>query len=330
MACNDQYQITVEPCNASGTNSTAISSPHIIQYPRQPKRDDGKWMSLGNIIGALIGKFANGDKLDQASDAEDTWEDLNDRLMGRGIQEWDRIQPERDLAKVADDHLADRANKDEGRSSSEWDYSEALRGCTDTLQKKLCDYVACGYQPDYDGILSRARADAQSMASVQLKEACRIANRYNTGMNRMVHSDILRAEMLAVVGATTRAREEERATMWKVNSELLFKGTEQMESMRVRRSELSRTYGQQGIANQSNRYAQHNDNGYKSLQIGSDMLASAGQNFAWLAESLRRSAEKDTGNFAALGALIGVLLPQFFCGGDVMGCNDECAASEGG
>ena len=54
------------------------------------------------------------------------------------------------------------------------------------------------------------------------------------------------------------------------------------------------------------------------------MLSSAEQNFAWLAESLRRSAEKDTGNFASLGALIIPLLMTVFTGSGFT-TEDPCA-----
>lgn len=76
--------IKVEPVSNSGTNGTCISSPHIVQYPKVPLRDDGKWMAIGGIIGSLIGKFANEGKLDDASSAEDTWRNLNDQLKGMG------------------------------------------------------------------------------------------------------------------------------------------------------------------------------------------------------------------------------------------------------
>ena len=80
--------IKVEPVSNSGTNGTCISTPHIVQYPKVPRRDDGKWMALGSIIGGLIGKFANEDKLNAASDAEDVWRDLNDKLKAQGLSEW--------------------------------------------------------------------------------------------------------------------------------------------------------------------------------------------------------------------------------------------------
>lgn len=32
---------------------------HILQFPRQPKRDDGKWVAIGSLIGSLLGKIAS-------------------------------------------------------------------------------------------------------------------------------------------------------------------------------------------------------------------------------------------------------------------------------
>ena len=63
---------------------------------------------------------------------------------------------------------------------------------------------------------------------------------------------------------------------------------------------------------ETNRYTGHTAEAEGSIKTGGDFLSSAGQNYAWLAESLRRSAEKDTGNFSALGALIIPLLLTAF------------------
>ena len=76
MACNDNVTITVDPVNVTGSNSTGISSPHIISYPRPPRNNSGKLQALGSIIGAFIGRLANSGKLDDASDAEDAWTNL--------------------------------------------------------------------------------------------------------------------------------------------------------------------------------------------------------------------------------------------------------------
>ena len=35
---------------SGGTNSPAFSANHIIQYPRQPKRVDGKWLDRTSVV----------------------------------------------------------------------------------------------------------------------------------------------------------------------------------------------------------------------------------------------------------------------------------------
>lgn len=326
MACQDQYQIEVQPSQASGVNSTAISSPHIIQYPKQPKRDDGKWMALGSIIGALIGKFANAGKMREASRTEDTWRDLNDRIRDQGQAEWDRAPGERHKADMADDDLGSRAEKESQRADVEYDYSEFLKACVDNLTAKACAIADCGYQPDYIGILRRAKADAEIIAQAKIDEACRSASRYNVGLRAVAQSDIRRATAMSIVGIAARQREEERATMWKINSELTTSTLNLIEGMRVRRQEVSGSYATRHASIQDRRFQVRNSNGYESIRLGGDLLASAGQNYAWLAESLRRSAEKDAGNFSSLGALIATLfLPQFFkdCSYETKDCSCE-------
>jgi hypothetical protein len=76
--------------------------------------------------------------------------------------------------------------------------------------------------------------------------------------------------------------------------------------------------------------------GQRSLQWdsqGGQMVSSAGQNYAWLAESLRRTAQLDSGDFAALGVGLALLLPSFFkdCNyatPDDCGCKPACTAPQ--
>lgn len=326
-SCAPTYKVEIQGCTASGNNTTAISSPHVVQYPRQPKRDDGKWMALGTMIGGLIGKFANGDKLDEASDAEDTWRDLNDKLKDAGLQEWTRVAPERALADAADTTLLNRSTTNWARADSETGYADVLTPCDDQLHELLCQLAQCSYSPDYDNIAARAKADAESAYQQKLKEACRLGNRYNTGVNKDVQSSLLAASMGAAVGATTIAREGARLDAFKVRADLLLKTTEMFENHRDNRLKTALAWSNSGTNIQQDRYKLHNDNGYTSLKVGADFLASAGQNYAWLAESLRRSAEKDGDSIASLGAMLGVLLPLFF-GGCTMESKDCTACPE--
>ena len=313
-SCAPTYKVEIQGCEASGPNSTAISSPHVVQYPRQPKRDDGKWMALGTLLGGLIGKFANADKLDEASDAEDTWRDLNDKLKDAGLAEWTRIAPERALADEADVELKTRSHIDWERADNEVAYSDLLKPCSDNLHNLLCALAACGYSPDYENIALRAKADAEVAYQQKIQEACRMGNRYNTGINSDVQSVLLAASMGAAIGASTIAREQARMDAFKIRADLLLKSTELVERDRSQRLSTALSWSNAGTNIQENRYGRHNSNGYDSLKLGADLLASAGQNYAWLAESLRRSAEKDGDAIASLGAMLGVIIPSFFSG----------------
>ena len=328
-ACQYQNQIQVQPVTNSGTNGTCISSPHIVQYPKVPRRDDGKWMALGSIIGGLIGKFANGDKLDQASDAESTWEDLNNRLKEKGLEEWALVPVERALASDSDTRLLNRTMLNWQYEADEKAYADKLKACDDALHERLCALAQCGYTPDYDGILMRARADAESLVAAKTAAIKRDATRYNTGMNRAVCIDIVDAGIIAAVAAASDSREKERQAAWKFNWDVTLQGVQQIEGDRLKRAALARDYDNTGINIEQNRYNNHNNNAYNSLKLGADMLASAGQNFAWLAESLRRSAEKDTGNFASLGALIIPLLLTTFGGCSFTSKDCDCPAEDG-
>ena len=105
-----QNSATVGSVQPSGNGNVGISSNHIIQYPRQPKRDDGKWLAIGSLLGTLVGKFASQSIIDKAKDAEGKWREANDTLFSRGKRhfddgdkEWDnRKGPETALEAQAD------------------------------------------------------------------------------------------------------------------------------------------------------------------------------------------------------------------------------------
>lgn len=240
--CISQQATTTAP-QATGTGSVAISSPHITQV-RVPKRDDGKWMTIGSIVGSLLGKLFNQDIIKKAEDAEDIWKNMTDKLKDRGIEEFET-------------------------------HANLIRECDDQLWAKYCEYALCGYKPDYQGILTRVRADAALIVAGKRAELCRTANRYNVGLNSNVLCDLERTEMLAIVGSATAARENERQMMWKFNAEYLASAARNFETAYQGR-----------------------------IRLGADLMASAGENYAFLAESMRRTAEKSVGDFAALGAII--------------------------
>lgn len=244
--------------SSSAPNAVSISSPNITQV-RSPRRDDGRWMAMGAMMGTILGKYANQDIIDKAIEAEDTWRELTDKMKEVGVEEFTV-------------------------------HAQAIRQCNDDIWQKFCDYVLCGYKPDYTGILSRVRADAALVTASKKSEALRISKRYNVGINANVASDLLRTEVLATVGAASAARESERQMMWKINTDLIGNAAIRFETAYQGR-----------------------------IDLGAKLMASAGENYAFLAESLRRTAEKNMSDAAAIGAIIGVLLPLLFGKGITIG-----------
>lgn len=193
-------------CDVSGsTAGTAVNSSHITQV-KVPKRDDGRWMSVGALIGLALGYLTNKGAMDKAKKAEDTWRTLTDDIRDMG--------------------LAEKARAD------------ALQTCDAALWEKYCAFANCGYKPDYAGILNRARADAAFVAGAEIKSALRQADRYNTGLNANVLCDIRRAEVFATVGAVVTAREEERKTAFSLNFNLLDRAATRVEDAYQNRLKL--------------------------------------------------------------------------------------------
>lgn len=259
--------VQVEPSTASGTNSTASTTATIVQYPKPPRRDDGKWLAIGSMVGSLFGMMYSADIIKKAKAAEDKWKDLTDHFYDRGtnIETW----------------------------------ADTLRDCDDKLHTALCKFAMCGYTADYTGILRRARQAAQMQVASAYRTACRTANRYNVGLNSEVYSGLLQSGVMAVVQASTLAIEAEREKAWQLNWEVLAKTTQIFESDFLQRNQLSANY-----------------------------LMGAGENYGFLAQSYRATAKADNGDMAALGAMLGVLLPIAFGFGCSSAdyCGDGCSS----
>ena len=265
-----------------GNNSTAVTSPHIINYPRPPRNNTGKWQALGSIIGALIGRLANSDKLDDASDAEDTWADINSQLHGRGNVLFAYATDERARAALLDP-------------------------CLNELHTKLCCLALTGYIPDYNGIMLRAKADVETVVNTKIQEICRQATRYNRNVTTETYCDIQRAGVLALVQSVTGARERERQFAYQQQTEFTYKVAALVESHRQSRTNSSLQFD----------------------TTGGQFLSSAGRNYAYLAESLRRSAQLDGGSFATLGAVGALFLSQYFNNScDGVDATDNCGCQK--
>jgi hypothetical protein len=367
MACSD-ITVKVDPANASAPNSTAISSPTIFNYPVQPINDTGRQMALGAIVGTLVDALLGGDGAAGAAQAESEWKSMLDNyLKAKGQSEIDRVPGER--AKLADfetdlkNQLADyRTKADEyysklapldteldrefkeymTKSHNEFDLSNTT--CVDDALRAVCQYVTCGYTPDYTGIASRARADAEIAERTSLDEACRLSNRYNTHVgDYRARQSRLQMHTTALL-ATNKGREDERQFMWKTNQDMRFALVDKMEGIRLGRRELSYKYDalaiktmeqrwaefaqehlkleSAGTAIGENRWTAYNESAFKSFREGGEMLAAAAQAYQFLAASIRATA-KQSGGGAGLGALLpalGTVLTVFNGGcGSVLG-----------
>ena len=405
--CTNPQQAQVKESSATGDFSTVVSSPTIIQYPRPPRNDTGRYVAIGSLLGTLVGRLANSGRISEASSAEDTWKSLNNQLANRGTGNWGRSDTEynastaaynsadgnatnatnfsladrtaglgfetgtlvprattmftqtdadrADVIRIEVDNVLPRAGILITRADEEEVRADSLSACLDSLHAKLCAYAECGYKPDYDGILMRAKADAQFVESEKIAAACRVADRYGTGMNADVACDIRRAGVLATVGTAAKLREDERQFMWKYKGELFSNTAKTFESHRnnrlqtqlaMTREALNAYENQQKLREGMARFnaqtaistvedqqrkrltgSQYYDasaqrtylqvatsRAKESLQWDSQagqMVAGAGQNYAWLAESLRRTAQLDTGGFAAIGVALALAAGTF-------------------
>lgn len=321
-------QAHVEAGTASGVGSTQVNANHIIQYPRQPKLDDGKWISIGSLLGALLGKFADNGTINKAKAGEDAWKRINEQLHDKGLELWTFAPDEKAIADDADGDLENEYTWNVNQRDAELSRAEKLDNCNDTLHDKLCQFAQCGYTPDYDGIKSRIMADVAAQTKKARSEMCRSLNRYSVRACCGIETALATTAIATSVSALYKAREDERSRAWQINEGLLYKATELMEQHRTARMASASAFDKTAINVQQTRYAQHWSNFMDLTRLGGDFLSSAGRNYAWLAESYRKTAEKMTSSLASLGSLIALVLSMWL--GFDSGENSCGKADEGG
>lgn len=328
-------QANIEPGTASGVGSTQVNANHIIQYPRQPKYTDGKWISLGSLLGALLGKFADKGSIDKAKDAENNWKRINQQLHDKGNELWNLAPPEKSLADAADADLANQYKWNVDRRDAELARAEQLDACNDSLHEKFCQFAQCGYVPDYDGIKSRIMADVASQTKKARDQLCKSLSRYSVRQCCNIETMLATQAVSTTVSALYKAREDERARAWQINEGLIAKAVDTMENHRNNRVNSASAFDKTAINVQEKRYAAHNGNFFDLNKLGGDFLSSAGRNYAFLAESYRKTAEKASSDLSNLGALIAVVLGYWLtgqeddneCGGGKSSSSNKPAAS---
>ena len=304
-------QANIESGTASGVGSTQVNANHIIQYPRQPKLDDGKWMAIGSLLGALLGKFADNSLINKAKDAENEWKKINQQLHAKGIELWDLAPKEKALADEADTDLANQYDWNIGQRDAELARAQQLDSCNDTLHDMMCKFATCGYTPDYDGIKARILADVAGQTKKARAEMCKNLNRYSVRQCCGIETALATTAIATTVSALYKAREDERSRAWQINEQLVFKTAEVMEQHRNNRLNSSAAFDKTGIGIQQARYTAHNGNYFDLTKLGGDFLTSAGKNYAWLADSYRKTADKLSSSLSSLGSLIAVVLSMW-------------------
>lgn len=289
---------------ATGTGSTQVNANHIIQYPKQPKYTDGKWISLGSLLGALLGKFAEKGSIDKAKDAEKNWAKINQQLHDKGNELWGLAPKERSLADKADADLENHHSWNVAQRDAETNRAEKLDNCNDDLHKKMCQFATCGYTPDYDGITSRIKADVAKQLKASRQQLTKGLNRYSVKQCCGVETALATSAIATTVSALYKAREDERSRAWQINEQMIYKTAELMERHRDARMLSAAGFDKAGIGVQQARYTNHNNNFIDWVKVGGDFLSSAGRNYAWLADSHRKTAEKSSSSLSNLGALI--------------------------
>lgn len=318
----------VEAGTASGVGSTQVNANHIIQYPRQPKYTDGKWISLGSLLGALLGKFAEKGSIDKAKAAELNWKIINQQLHAKGNELWDLAPAEKAIAEDADSDLANQYIWNVNQRDAELGRAEKLDDCNDSLHDKLCQFAQCGYVPDYDGIKARIMADVATQTKKAREQLCKNLNRYSVRQCCNIETMLATQAISTTVSSLYKAREDERARAWQINEGLITKAVETFETHRNARLNSAAAFDKTAIGVQQNRYSAHNGNYFDLAKLGGDFLSSAGRNYAWLADSYRKTAEKSSSSLSNLGALIAMVLGIWLTGENTD--SDNCGGSSGG
>lgn len=318
-----QVEKTDVKADGNGNVALGFNANHILQFPRQPKRDDGKWVAMGSLLGALLGKIASASIMKQVKEAESKWREVNDALFNKGKDQWAKAPGEWDKMLTAEADVDADSDWNKTQRDGEINYAYSLNTCNDEIHAKLCQYVNCGYKPDYYGIATRAIAAAEVAAEKECREMKKGLNRYSAKGCCDMGIRLATAKVMSVVGTVSKQREEERRKQWEINNELMFKGAELFEKHRQQRINDAVTFDKEHSAHAKWLYDKRNYNYYKLVELGGEFLAAAGKNYGWLADSLRKSAEKDAAGLSSLGAMIAVVVGLFLCGNPFNACKED-------
>lgn len=309
--------------DGNGNVGLGFNSNHILQFPRQPKKDDGKWVAMGSLLGALLGKLASAGIMKKVKAAESKWKEVNDALYNQGKDLWGKAPGEWGKLLAVESEVEADADWNKSQRDAEIDYAYRLNTCNDEIHNKLCQLVNCGYKPDYYGISTRVVAAAEAAAEKEYREMKKSLNRYAAKGCCDIGIRLATAKVMSVVGTVSKLREDERKKMWDVNTKLMFDGADMFERHRQGRINDASSFEKEHNTQLKWLYDKRNYNYFKLVELGGEFLASAGKNYGWLADSMRKSAEKDAAGLSSLGAMIALVVGMFWCGNPLNACKDD-------
>ena len=190
-----------------------------------------------------------------------------DEYRTRGTDQW---------AQLPTYDVIIKSEIDGYRTKADAEYTKSNATCVDDAISKLCEFVVCGYTADYNGISTRARADAELAAVAAYNEACRLANRYNQRRHSSIAADIRLATITAAIGASAKAREDERQFAYKTNHDMRFNHAKWLEDTRLGRRKLSHDYDNTAIKSSEQRWQEFNRS---ALHVGDGAIQ--GNDLRW-------------------------------------------------
>ena len=102
-----------------------------------------------------------------------------------------------------------------------------------------------------------------------------------------------------------------------------------MERARQNRQTTAQNYDRTATENRRFQYSSYTQDADNSLKMGADLLASYGQNAAWLAESLRKTAKDSMADWGTLATMIIGLLFAWNMKSSAAKA-DDCGGGSGG
>lgn len=231
---------TIGKAIASGVNSKAVYTPHIVQYPKPPADISGAWMGLVSLAMSLVYAYKNkpDNKLLKESDtAQGAWNNELIKLLSfvghSATQEYTYTYT---TAELQDDgSLVDKTYTitipatgavDGLRSTpqaiykvaEDWEplYRDDLRAVWEA--KSLSGFV-----PDYASVLTRAEADRAKALAAAEKNICMRVGEYNKPLNSHVFVGVQHASVKAALVGVETARGNLYSTTTKINTAIRTK-----------------------------------------------------------------------------------------------------------